>query len=860
MFKKKFKSFLEENIVYLLSFFIPFILWIIVFIAAKYDPFGGNTLLTNDGTHQYYAFLSLYREKLIDMKSLLYSFSGGLGFDFYTLWVYYLASPLNFIIVLFPIGCLSAVLNMMIVVKVSFAGFAFSYYLGQHGHKKDLKVIIFSCGYALNAFIMGYDFNIMWLESIALFPIILAGVEKLLKENKWKLYTFSLFLSLWCNFYMSFMICIFLVIWFFFYEFKSVKEFFKKGIRFAIFSILSAALAAIVLIPAYIGISQLQEGSSIPAFINMYRFTDIFMADTNGGLFAFQLPVKVTTQSYLANLYCGMIVFGLALLYLINKKIKVSRKIKAVLIVIILTWSLNNAFLNWVWHGFHTQRGIPNRFSFLLMFMVLLLAYTSLRDIKVFKWWQISLSGILVVLAFFGLYYLKGSGFSIGRLMPSIVLVVGYTLIEMAINVNWFTYKVASILLIVIVGTELALNMYVANTSGEYSLTQYYRYPEDVKAAKDYMGDTLYRQELSNPSVYDEGMAYGLNGTGMFNTMAKQEIINNLGAIGYGTSASRYCYGTGTPVINTLFAIKNIVHLREDAIRLEDRYVLKNEIGEAQIYENPYVLPIGYMVNDEAMDWADLKSDVFQNQEDLLKKMTGQEYNIFDKCEYDVVESNDVRVDQITEHEYEYFGATSERKDNIVFKAAIPKDKDIYIYIEGSVRKNLQIKINDTIIADKMIINQYYHVGNVKAGDVITINIGVYTDEITYTNMYLDIYSYNRSEMDRAYSDLSTETFQTAEFNERYIKGTVTSAVDRTFFTTIPYDDAWEIKVDGQKVETKAAANAFLSIPLAAGTHTIELKYTPKGFYIGLAVSVGAVLVILLKWFIDRKRMFRKER
>ena len=93
--------------------------------------------------------------------------------------------------------------------------------------------------YGLCSYMVGYSWNIMWMEVMMMLPLILYGIDKLIKEHDGRLYCFALFISLWCNFYMSYMTCLFLILWYLLYPHKNIKEFFTNGFRFAGYSLLS---------------------------------------------------------------------------------------------------------------------------------------------------------------------------------------------------------------------------------------------------------------------------------------------------------------------------------------------------------------------------------------------------------------------------------------------------------------------------------------------------------------------------------------------------------------------------------------------------------------------------------------------
>lgn len=105
------KEWIKENRVYVIVLAVSALFWVLISIFMGYAPFGNNSFLTNDAIHQYYPFMGQYRERLLEGQSLQYSFGGGMGFNFLSLWSYYLSSPLNLIILLFPADGLDFAMN-----------------------------------------------------------------------------------------------------------------------------------------------------------------------------------------------------------------------------------------------------------------------------------------------------------------------------------------------------------------------------------------------------------------------------------------------------------------------------------------------------------------------------------------------------------------------------------------------------------------------------------------------------------------------------------------------------------------------------------------------------------------------------
>ena len=199
----------EERLPLAASFLLPLLLVVIVCISHEVYPFGDQCILHIDMYHQYCPFFTELLHKLREGGSAFYTWNVGLGVDFVSLYAYYLASPLNWLLLLCPQGAVIEFMTILVVLKISLAGLFFGYYLKYHFSSNHPAISIFATAYALSAFVAAYAWNIMWMDCIALAPLVLVGLEKLVKEEKPALYYVSLSLCILSNYYISIMICIF---------------------------------------------------------------------------------------------------------------------------------------------------------------------------------------------------------------------------------------------------------------------------------------------------------------------------------------------------------------------------------------------------------------------------------------------------------------------------------------------------------------------------------------------------------------------------------------------------------------------------------------------------------------------------
>ena len=187
---------------YLLSFLLPTLIMLVIFVIQKIYPFGDRSFLHIDMYHQYFPFLVEFYHKLKGGESLFHSWHTGIGSNFIALYAYYLASPFNWLCVLIPEQFLMEFLSYMVVLKIGLCGLTFTYYIRKHFHTDSWSVLCFALFYALSGFMAAYNWDVMWLDVVVLAPLILLGVERLVNEGKCYLYCITLGLSILSNYYL----------------------------------------------------------------------------------------------------------------------------------------------------------------------------------------------------------------------------------------------------------------------------------------------------------------------------------------------------------------------------------------------------------------------------------------------------------------------------------------------------------------------------------------------------------------------------------------------------------------------------------------------------------------------------------
>ncbi len=418
-----------------LAFGVPTGLMLIVMFLTSVAPFGQYTMLYSDMYHQYYPFFVEFRETLRAGESLLWNWSVGVGMDYLGLISYYLASPLNLLSVLVPDGWVLSYFSLLMPIKIGLASGFFAIMLKKLYGKDDLALTLFGSFYGMCAWALGYQWNIMWLDTFALLPLVMLGTVWLLRDKKYILYTVTLFLSIFANYYVGFFVCIFVLLFFFCYElcrFRGVWRFVCDFVRIGFFTVLAIGMTAILELPAlaalqdtYSSINKFPEGFSVnlvsgEAVTVAKEAWEAFKTAKEAGEETFDLWWTAIKASYppvmegmaqvagqmgggmeltyidgLPNLYCGVLPVALGFLFLLAKNVKLRDKFCCVFLLLLFMLSVIIRQLDYIWHGFHFTNQIPYRFSFLFSFVLLYMAYRAWLERESFRLWQILLGGVL---------------------------------------------------------------------------------------------------------------------------------------------------------------------------------------------------------------------------------------------------------------------------------------------------------------------------------------------------------------------------------------------------------------------------------------------------------------------------------
>ena len=897
----------------LIAFFIPIVSIMMIQLCGGYQPFGNRSMLYSDMYHQYYPFFVSFRRTILSGQSLLYNWEIGMGMEYLGLISYYLASPLNLLSILVPEGWQLGYFSLLVPIKLGFASLFFALMLKKLFGKNDFSLCLFGAFYGLCAWALGFQWNVMWLDTFALLPLVALGAIRLLRDRQVILYTLALFLSVFVNYYIGLFTCIFVFLLFFCYEicrWKSFGRFFGDLCRIAVFSLLAIGMTAILELPTLAALQNTQ--SSVNQFPTTFRLN---IADENTwlGLLDAMRQVagnvggglELNFKEGLPNLYCGVGMVLLSFLFLTAREVKLRDKICSVFLLLFFMVSFIIRQLDYIWHGFHFTNMIPYRFSFLYSFVVLYMAYRAWLIRDSFKLWQLITGAVLAAgvfacsdlrtdlvfaaynwgfLALYVLAFIYGMSFSAKPAKAEqtqqaeiqaediwadesemITLEQAEEEAEEQRKAQQRRRAIAAGMLAGIAVLEVILN--VVNFGIRFPYTGASDYPRGTESAasifrymKEREEELFYRTEVTHTQTLNDGALNDYNGISTFTSSANVNVTKFMKALGYGAkdTYNRYCFETGSPVANLFLGLKYMVE--RDHVPAENAYFDQIHYnGKVYLLENKAYLPLGFLA-EEALADVDFSGNIncIDFQSEFFRAATGVTGNVWrfiPRSDLEVTGENVTIGEGSTLGRYPYSDATT--SSYIVYNYTIRDEGLLCINLDLTGRNSYTVLKNGIEVFNESIsLPQLIAVCNVAPGDAVTVRIRGKGEATGTTTLLAAVMQDNIFQ--EGYEKLAQSTYKVTSFESTRIEGTIDCNRDGLMYTSIPQDGNWSATVDGEPAEIVLIGKAMIGLKLTEGSHNVVFTYHNAAFSLGWKISLGcavaAAVIALVFYPVKRKK------
>lgn len=845
----KIKKHIKKNNYLYITFLIGLLIIGIIYKLQSVAPLGRNSMLTVDFFHQYGPMLAELYDRIHSGENLIYSFNTGLGIPFFRNFFNYLSSPLNIIMFLFKRENIIMSYSLIIGLKAILSSVTMVYYLKGKLNLKNNTLIGLGLLYAFSAYFTAYYWNIMWLDGMMLLPLIILGIENIINKNNGILYTITLSLMLFSNYFIAYMICIFSCIYFLAYLIIKtnkfyIKNIFKKCLKFGLCSLTAGALMAWALIPMFEALSSTNATTGTMPTSQYYAFT--FLEFFKNSLTGVKSTVFASDISNAPNVSCGILSIFLFILFILNNKISLKRKIIYPLVLIILLLSFYIAPLDYIWHAFHVPNDLPYRYSFIYSFILIIISGYSLKYIKNNSFKKTILAYLLCLALITFVKFTNYENIVNKMIIINYLLITTYFLIYSLYHFYPKLKKFSITLFIGVVSLECIIsvnnNWNILQYIDEF-YSDYERITTNIEKIND--NELFYRTEKNNILTLNDGAWYDYYGQTTFSSMAYNsiaELNNDLGQPG--NNINSYYYKQNTPIYDLMFNIKYIIGNNIDS----NRYKLVTNENFTPLYKFKYTTGLMFGVNNSIKNWNYNYINPLEYQNDFINNTTNIENTLYRLT----LKNKNIIHD--TENE-------------TIVRFTYKNDLDnIYLYTNNSLVNYIIINnkayYKSNIDLDNIPLNTNQNITNyISYDEPYIINeisnkeeVDVYVSFKNYLNEEIDVYTINNNKFKKAYNILNKNKIKLTKFKENIIEGNINLNKDMSFYTSIPYDKGWKLYVNDKKINTYKINNSLLGFDLKKGNNNIKLKYIPHNSDIGLSISITTFIFTTSYLIIKRKK------
>ncbi|MCR5215877.1 MAG: YfhO family protein [Lachnospiraceae bacterium] len=817
---------LQGNFILIIAFIVPLVILTALYVGREIFPFGDHTYLRSDMYHQYLPFYSELWYKLRNHETLFYSLDIGLGVNFTALYAYYLSCPLNFLIALFPHRFLMEVMNGLIILKMCLSSTFFTYYCSKRFSTRSVYLPLFGIFYGLSGYLAAFSWNIMWLDCYMVLPLLILGLERLVKENKPFTYALALGFTILTNYYIAIMVCMSLVFYYLYlavaYPAGSFKKFVITSLRFAGYSILGGGLSAILLLPVirafhYTVSSNLNWPSSFTEYFSILQMFTRHLMNVEPHLALEHHP----------NIYCGVAVFLLMPLYIMNRRIDLREKIGKCILLTIFLVAFNLNWLNFIWHGLHFPNSLPARQSFIYIFLLLTMCYDAFRDIRHYSRKEIATAFWIAMgfLLFTDQVFVRAEIVEFTLVYLSALFIALYGLLMVLYRKKALPFWLMLFFILLVPIAEVSIN-YEATALSTTTRSSYHldnqAINDLVDTANRLSPDEFYRiEKYTGLRTKNDAAWNNYYSASTFSSTCNGGLSELYEYFGMESSTNAYSYAGATPLASALLRVRYILSnqpLVEDTLV---SYVASTD-GEF-LYENNYLMPFGSVIPENLLEEWNYKSvSPFAVQMSFLQNLCGIE-NIYNELPTETISPSAVMI-------------TTERTGRVYLYVTSPTDSvNVYIEEEG---KEYSLRHNHII-----------DLGVIAQGTPLRV-----TTEDTDHNLYLDAYTMNETSFIDAMNRINATGWNPSTITETHIEGDYQCDTTTTLLLSLPYDLGWTIHVDGEKITQDSIFEALTTITLSPGSHHIVMNYVPENFYLGMTISIVCAILLIVLWFLRKPK------
>ncbi len=822
-----------------LSFIIAGILFLIIYKVNNLYPFGSDSISWCDMSQQVVPLLNQLKDILSGKQSFQYNLAAAGGMSFFGVFFFFLSNPFSFLVIFVDKIDMLSFMNLIVMFKMMLCALISCWYFKKkYPQVPFILTIGLSLFYAFSSYNLMYYQNVMWLDLVYLFPLLLYGISRLLNERKIGLYLAMILMMIIMNYYLGMLVVIFSLIYIGLHYLFNYKE--KGNAPYSLFLIISAIAALIsgvVLIPSFIQyLASARTISFKESLMNSWFITSY----------------QTTIPLILPTLFLIPFFF--------SKFASNEKKIYSILIVLLAIPLIIDP-INKAWH-LGSYQAFPCRFAFILTFLCLELVLMNLSAEKERKWDKKQIIGIvfaLVSLIFIVILehnYLKlkiddlnryshslwGNTTSLEALLRyyAIILLVGifiYILYKMEL-LNKKTLSV-SIMALAVIDVFFSSEVYLVSPS--HSVEDYYQTCELEDLIQD---DDFYRVKTHSRYFYANTLGgLGYNNVAHYTSLTSKDHLFTMKKLGYSSNwMEQDTYG-GTTYTDALLINKYTIH----------RGKISNSVYQSEHYsvEQNKVYPFGIVTSSD----LSLEEELQENtralmQEHIYQTLQNDGSNLHQIYDY----TSTSNLEDLSSEQGFKFKINSSRGE-LIYECEVKGTQDLYFEAFDKYSNSLHEHIENSF---SITVNNYlklssypsqYNNGTIYLGTFTDTNVRVKIGVLKNVELRsLSVYGVDEDKLSQSINSYEKSNLKV---DAKGIRGTYNIDQENQYlFLPIVYSSSLNCHINNQKVEVYRVFSDFAAIKLFKGTNNIKITYSQQGMIIGsISTAIGTSLLGIYLFF-----------
>ena len=841
----------KNTVTALLAFLTPALIMMLIFIIGDFAPFGEVSVLVADMRYQFVDYIGYMKSVFFGNNDMFYTFSKTFGGDMMGFASYYLFNPFYLILLLFPNDMLPVGIVIMIILMSGFMGLHFHFLLSSLWGNR-ISSVIFSTAYAMMGFNLAYINCIHYFFSIMMLPLVILGLIHMMSSRRTNaLYIGSVALTVISCYYIGYMILIFTAAFYLCFMASGVIEYtdMKDRLRNAGTVLLSTILGIGISAFSLLSVLMSLQGQKKPVLKGLMFGRTFNILEFFSGLYTGSFRGNISDG--LPIIYSGVIAVIFVFFYFFNKTIRLRKKICALIMFVFLIIGYWVFAFNIMWHGFAMPIGFPYRNSFLFSFLMLFVGYAGFVNIKEgFK--KRNANIIVVIYALYSVFLFMTGSYYVGIksiVITYLTLASGLILVVAMNEKNRYVIPAVAGLFILQFADSLyngivSVDAYFEDKySSENSIGEYEEYIDSTQELVDYVNaqdSSFFRMDKLFRRTNNDPLMFAYNGLSHFSSCETDQVKTFMGRMGFRNNENWAFYGdSSTAFADCFMGVKYLLSQFDETCKpyksiysQDDRY----------IYCNPYALPIGFGMDESVRQINMTQKDPFKLQNDIAGRFSKTNYQI-----YTPVRVAEIKLNNAAEEDHVYTRIDPGEEASVEYILSITSSNFIYMYADAPELQNTTLYINGDEKGNYFSEYEWSvrEAGYYNPGDLISIKFVIEDDSLEIDNIYF--YYESKQVLKAWYKDAVSTTCNVSKITSSHLKINA-NVSDRSDYVvlSIPYEDDWRVKVDGDKVKPVKVMDALMAVKVPVGEHEIELRYIPYGIIYGLPISLVCLLITVI--------------